>query len=342
MRTGAWRSDRVKLSTVLTVPKHTALSDPPRKKFVRLYNGLLAKGHSGWKVFSDFCEMSAMSLANAIVPCEAREAKYMEIVRRYSRSELATLCEMLGCVVQGLDHEVEGQLGENGKPAFPRCDFLGSLFMELELSNHWRGQFFTPYHLCEFMARMTFSPEEIREKVDQEGFVTVMEPASGAGAMIIAFASAMLEAGLNPQQHLHVTAIDVDATAAYMTFIQLSLLGIPASVYVGNTLTREMREVLDTPFHHVGLWDLKLHRRHERLGRDRARLPEDEAPAQGAMPSTSIDHTILTLDLATSSDAAPPPSTGTSPPRARAQAGFQQPDVTLPSHAQTDLFSTAA
>jgi hypothetical protein len=81
----------------------------------------------------------------------------MEIVRRYSRPELAALSEMLGCVVQGLDHEVEGQLRE-GKPAFPRCDFLGSLFMELDLSNHWRGQFFTPYHLCELIPRRLTAP----------------------------------------------------------------------------------------------------------------------------------------------------------------------------------------
>jgi N-6 DNA Methylase len=248
------------------------------------------------------------------------------------------LSEMLACVVQGLDHEVEGQLREQGKPAFPRADFLGSLFMELELSNHWRGQFFTPYTLCGFMARVTFSPEDLREKVEEQGFVTVMEPACGAGAMIIAFASAMLEAGFNPQQHLHVTAIDVDQTAAYMAFIQLSLLGIPATVYVGNTLTGQMREVLHTPFHRRGLWDWKLRLRHMELMLER---PSGEATRAegGADALTGRAPGELTLDLPVSTPA-PSPKASSVPPRARGD--FRKPDVTLPSAMQADLFSTAA
>lgn len=54
---------------------------------------------------------------------------------------------------------------------------------------------------------------------------------------MIAFAEIMLQAGLNPATQLQVTTIDIDPLAADMTFVQLSLLGIPAIVNTGNTLT---------------------------------------------------------------------------------------------------------
>ena len=37
----------------------------------------------------------------------------------------------------------------------PDQDFLGRLYMSLELGNHWKGQFFTPYDVCRCMAEIT-------------------------------------------------------------------------------------------------------------------------------------------------------------------------------------------
>ena len=52
----------------------------------------------------------------------------------------------------------------------------------------------------------------------------------------------MQDAEINYQQHLHVTAVDVDSRAAHMAYVQLALLNVPAVVIVGNTLTLEERE----------------------------------------------------------------------------------------------------
>ncbi|GBQ21633.1 hypothetical protein AA12717_0951 [Gluconacetobacter sacchari DSM 12717] len=51
---------------------------------------------------------------------------------------------------------------------------------------------------------------------------------------------------------MHVTAIDVDPRAAHMAFVQFSLLHIPATVIVGNSLTLETREYWFTPAHILG------------------------------------------------------------------------------------------
>lgn len=36
-------------------------------------------------------------------------------------------------------------------------DVLGEVYMELELGNKWKGQFFTPYHVSQAMASVTLS-----------------------------------------------------------------------------------------------------------------------------------------------------------------------------------------
>jgi hypothetical protein len=38
----------------------------------------------------------------------------------------------------------------------------------------------------------------------------------------------MLSQGVNDQQHLHITAVDIDIRAVHMTYLQLSLLRVPA------------------------------------------------------------------------------------------------------------------
>lgn len=196
-----------------------------------------------WQVFSDFCEMAAIAISNALRMDDELERRYMDIVGRYNHEEAAALAHLLGIVTMALDDEPQ--------------DFLGEMFMQMELSDHWRGQFFTPYDLCRMMASLLIDDATIA-KLGGGGFVTMNEPSCGAGAMVIAKAQALLDRGVNYQQALHVTAVDVDPTAAHMTYIQLSLLHVPAYVVIGNTLTLEEGRVFVTPAHVMGLWDFKL------------------------------------------------------------------------------------
>jgi hypothetical protein len=59
---------------------------------------------------------------------------------------------------------------------------------------------------------------------------------------------------------MHATCIDIDATAAHMAYVQLSLLHIPAIVVHGNTLSMEQWGYWLTPAHVLGFWDAKLKR----------------------------------------------------------------------------------
>ncbi|EJE6497691.1 SAM-dependent DNA methyltransferase, partial [Salmonella enterica] len=93
--------------------------------------------------------------------------------------------------------------------------------------------------------------------------------------MVIALAQEMQDAGINYQQHLHVTAIDVDPRAVHMAYVQFSLMHIPAVVIVGNSLTLEEREHWYTPAHVLGGWNMKLARR----GAEDARQAIEARPA---------------------------------------------------------------
>lgn len=241
---------------------------PQRKEVAKRVRSITGR-HDLWTVWSDFVEMSAISLANSVHPIAAREERYLEIAKRYEPAELQRFAEALGAVVLAFE-----EVGHD--------DVLGGVFMELELGSKWAGQFFTPFPLCRTIAALQVD-DSMRALVAERGFVTASDPAVGAGAMPLALAAEMREAGLNPQTQLHVTAQDIDARAAHMAFIQFTLVGLPAIVVVGDTLRMECREVWYTPAHVLGFWSGKL-RRGRALETETVETPAGPAAETAAEP----------------------------------------------------------
>lgn len=124
----------------------------------------------------------------------------------------------------------------------PKQDFLGSIFMELNLGDKSNSQFFTPYHVCELMAKVT--EEDVAAVVKEKGYITINDFCCGAGATLIAAineARKQLEkVNLNFQNHVLVVAQDIDEIVALMCYIQLSLLGVAAYIKVGDVFTQPM------------------------------------------------------------------------------------------------------
>lgn len=213
-----------------------------KKQFIKFFNDFGAK-HGRYQVFSDFITMGSASLHNAVRHCDDLEREYMRLVERYSKAELERFCQMLSFVVMGLEVKV--------------CDFLGDIFMSLELGNARAGQFFTPWDVSKMMASICHG--ESLASMDKD-FITLSDPACGAGCMPIAFSETMKEQGKNPQQQLWVQCWDVDALVARMCYIQLSLLHIPAEIVIGNSLSLEVTRIMRTPAHYLGFWSSKLAR----------------------------------------------------------------------------------
>lgn len=218
---------------------------PAWQEFVKAFNSI-AQHHHRYEVFRDFVTMSAIRMHNAIRKNDGLETEYLQIVGKYKKDDVDLLCGLFAKLVLLLDPEP--------------VDVLGALYMALELGNTNTGQFFTPPEVSELMARITYG-DELRDIAAP--FITVCEPACGAGGMVLAFTKVMLSHGHNPAEKMWVQCQDIDRLAALMCYLQLSLWNIPAVVIVGNTLAGEAREVFYTPQHYLGLWRIKLKRRHE-------------------------------------------------------------------------------
>lgn len=206
-----------------------------RKDFQDTIRNLSYSRHT-WQVWQDFCELAALSIANTMMFSEEREDRYMATIGRYEPKEVQLFPRLLAMVTEAL--EVEFQ------------DFLGQMFMNLEMGNKWRGQFFTPYHLCKAIAQLSINVDDFADGKT----VTLNEPACGGGAMVIAACEYLRDAGINYQSQLRVVAHDVDIMSAQMCYIQLSLIGCPAHVVVGNTLAVETLDKYVTPFAVVRGW----------------------------------------------------------------------------------------
>lgn len=173
--------------------------------------------------------MFACSLSNPVDKShyEDREERYMKIIKKYSKQEQAIFPELATQTVLALEENQEQ-------------DFLGSIFMELNLGNESGGQFFTPYHICELMAKIALGNDVVRE-VNEQGYITIHDPCCGAGATLIvgihAARKQLEKKNLNYQNHVLVVAQDIDEIVALMCYIQLSLLGVAAYIKVGNAFT---------------------------------------------------------------------------------------------------------
>lgn len=213
------------------------------REFLRKLNDI-AKHQHRYDVFRDFVTMAAISLHNGIVRDPVLEEEYLGIIGRYSKEDARRFPELLGELVMMLEVE----------PA----DVLGAVYLELGLGNDNAGQFFTPPAVSKLMAQVTHG-ETLKDL--KAPFITLSEPACGAGGMVLAFVNVMISEGMNPAERLWVQCIDVDRLAALMCFVQLSLWNVPAEVLVGNTLSMEMRERFCTPAHYLGNWESKLKQR---------------------------------------------------------------------------------
>jgi hypothetical protein len=224
-------------------PKHAGKSgyEHYRREFITLFRDT-ARYHNRYEVFRDFAEMGALAVQNVFLRSEALEDEYLNLARRYKKDDLLNMSRLLGCMAAALDCQ----------PG----DFLGQIFSELEIASAEMGQFFTPYYLSSLMARLT--TDELFGQLDRAPFITFHEPAVGAGSMVIAFAEAMFEKGLNPQKQLFVSCNDISPVAVHMCYLQLSYLGIPAEVSIANTLTLKTQRTYRTPLWYLGGWRDRL------------------------------------------------------------------------------------
>jgi N-6 DNA Methylase len=216
----------------------------------------LGDRHDPQQVFFDFCEMAACALSNKVdlARYEVREQRYRAIIGTYTELEdRLVFPAMLAELVIALERTEQ--------------DVLGPISACLGMTNFRRGQFWTPWEVSLLMARLTLAGNgggdnaDIAETIGEHGFITAAEPCCGPGGMVLAFARAFKEEGYNPQTQLHFVAVDTSAWCCHMAYVQLSLMGIPAMIAVGDALRMQFSEYWYTPAHILGGFSRRLRQR---------------------------------------------------------------------------------
>jgi len=192
----------------------------------------------------------------------------MKVVARYPPDDIHTMPKLLALTQLAV---------ANGG-----SDFLGRIASELQLLDASLGQLITPYPLSRLIAEMTL--QDADSLISGRGFITLQEPASGAGGMIIAAADVLQAKGFDPKFTLYVEALDVAPLCFKMTYLQLALRGVPGIVRHANTLSLEIFESAHTP---AFLPFLSHHGEAFRRWQEESRVvPEVAAPAQGDLFAT--------------------------------------------------------
>lgn len=215
-------------------PKAPTTVQKPRtheKEFLSTFRQLLSERSRPWDIWKDFIIMSACALSNPVdkIHYEEREKRYLDIIHKYGRQKQALFPKLFAHMVMALEED-------------PERDFLGQMYMDLNLSYDELKQVFTPRSVCQLMADIAIG--DIVSQVEEQGYVTINDPCCGAGANLIAAINTarrkLEKVGLNYQNHLLITGQDIEEVVALMCYIQLSLLGVAGFVKVGNAITNPM------------------------------------------------------------------------------------------------------
>lgn len=194
------------------------------KAFVKCFNSI-CQWNNGWDRWNDMVNLFAIEIANAVDlnHREKRNETYKRIASKYSPEEFARFGELFTILVESLERN-------------PFQDFLGGMYMELDMGSKSHGQCFTPFGVCQAMAAMAMPEEQVRQQLDERGWISINDCACGAGATLIAAAERLYQMGINYQQSALFVAGDIDSTVAMMCFIQLALIGCAGRIRIGDAL----------------------------------------------------------------------------------------------------------
>lgn len=184
--------------------------------------GVIHMGYPSYRVFEDWIALMFFAF-------QRDDPHYLEIVHSYRNSgkigerEIDLFSEALG--------ELLRYLRATNTEAFSR------LFTEFA-ADHYHGQYFTPAHIADFMARLTMPCQAVPEKP-----FLVNDLACGAGACLVATIKAQTN---EVNDRAFFVGQDIDLNCCRMTALNLMFFNVNGLVIWGNTLTGEIRGAWET------------------------------------------------------------------------------------------------
>ena len=189
--------------------------------------------HDIRQVFEDFVVCSAYAISNSCNYNDDMEKSYLKIAETYTSDELNTFAQLLA--------HLQMEYSQNNS-----SDILGQIYMEIGLGDKYKGQFFTPEAVCNFMTRINISPDIAKKAIEEKGYFSINDPACGSGRFLFS-ALDYLEQNDIPKNKVYVEGADISFLCACMTYVGLSLKGSCGIVKHQNTLTNENWNNFYTP-----------------------------------------------------------------------------------------------
>ena len=211
------------------------------------------KSNDIWSVYSDFFAIAAQEiryhLSFLTKEDTSKQKEYIEQIYKKYQDEEKELFPKIYALFELL---IEQNIKNN-----KFVDVAGEVFHEIAANSKYTGQFFTPQYVADLTADISINEKQIKEIIAKKGYISFNEPASGAGAMILAYATAIKKYGYNPQKVMFIQATDIDVRCVNMCYLQLALYGLSAVVIHGDTLTNAVWDKLQTPMYIVNLGRFK-------------------------------------------------------------------------------------
>ena len=198
-----------------------SVSGNNQKAFIKIFDSI-CQWNSPWERWNDMVSLFAIELSGLdFAHLEERKKTYESIARKYKPDEMERFADLFSELIQSYE--------EN-----PFRDFLGQMYMELGLGNSHTGQFFTPYSICQMMSEIEM--EGVENRISDHGWISINDPACGGGATLISTAEVLYKKDINYQEHALFIGQDLDQTVALMCFVQLSMIGCPGYIRIGDTI----------------------------------------------------------------------------------------------------------
>lgn len=144
------------------------------------------------------------------------EDNYMKTVSQMDKRAVTVTSQIVGILMKVLCYD------------YCIWDYLGEVYMQIASMSKSKvlGQFFTPFHICEMMARVQLGDIKclISKSQMENRRVSIMEPCAGSGAMLLACKKVIIEeVGLYGLDHFEFFAQDIDPVCVKMCRVQMTL-----------------------------------------------------------------------------------------------------------------------
>ena len=196
------------------------------------------------QTLADFLQYCALITSARTDPVHTKQRveSLKELTAQYRDGELQSFNQGFVDLCNTFIHNIQQGLYE---------DLFALPFTQIGATDKELKQSFSPDDLAKLLADIIFPTQW---PLPEGRFVTLNDCTCGCGSLLLAGIQNLSNCSYNPTKQLFVEAVDLDARCVHMTYLQLSLYGIPAVVVHGNEITLQEYDRWYTPAYLLKKW----------------------------------------------------------------------------------------